>query len=629
MGRRSSLSNAPTLSRGSSVFYEGFQYFILQIIDLSHVLAEKEASGEIKKLRISELNFEPDSKKVKSPAIDAMPDKDWQIAQSRLEIIRPLVGKSDRTKADVERVAEKHGFHINTLYKWLRLYEADNLLTSLTPNRRSDRGSTKLTPEVEAIISSCIEDEYLTKQKKSVVIVYTEVERLCRNADLSAPHINTVRNRIDSISRKLRISRRFGAQKAHRELHMNEGEFPHADFPLSVVQIDHTPLDIIIVDDEYRLPLDRPWLTMAIDIYSRMVVGFYISFDAPSETSVGSCLAHAILTKDTWLAEHDIDAEWPCWGLPRTVHADNAKEFRGKMLQKACDLYNINLEWRPVARPHFGGHIERLLGTFAKKIHALPGTTFSNIQERGEYDSCKESIFTLKEFEHWFANQIQIYHHDFHSSIGRSPISKYEEGILGSKTTKGVGLPARVKDEHALRLNFLPYVERTIQSYGIQIDKINYYHDVLRVWINSTVDGKSKLKRTFIFRRDPRNISVVWFFDPQLETYFPIPYRNNSFPAVSLWEVRTAKKKLKDDGMKTINEDVIFESIEKMREIEKSAAKKTKKARKSHQRRKVHEQRAFIGQIKPNEMTLSTSDTGSDDEVILPFDDIDEVIGHE
>lgn len=631
-------STAITLSQGSNIFHEGMPYLILQVIDLSHVLSENALTGEIKKLRTSEIELEAPHIKVTGPVLDTIQDKAWDIAKQRLKIIRPLIGLRGRTADNVRKAATEHGYHINTLYKWIRDYESSEQITSLMPKTQNkNRGVLKLDPQLEAIIAATIEEEYLTKQRKSVPHVYSEIKRQCRNAGLTTPHINTIRNRIDQIDRKLKVIRRESPQKAHREFHVNAGAFPHADTPLSVIQIDHTPLDIIVVDEDYRLPLTKPWITLAIDVYSRMVAGFYISFDTPSAASVGSCLAHSILPKDTWLAEHDIDAEWPCWGLPRTVHADNAKEFRGKMITKACDLYGINMEWRPVARPHFGGHIERLLGTFAKKIHNLPGTTFSNTREREGYDSSKESVFTLKEFESWFANQVQAYHHDIHSEINCTPLSKYEEGIFGSKRHKGSGLPPRVKDEFTLRLNFLPYYERTVQSYGIELDKVFYFSDVIRVWVHTTVDNKSKQKRKFIIRRDPRDISAIWFFDPQLETYFEIPYRNNSFPAVSLWELRAADKHLKEQGMATINEDVIFSSIERMRSIEKDATEKTKKARRAQARRKDNVNKA-VKATKPIESDVPKAIHQKEpdvifeeieDDIILPFDEIDEVAGYE
>src|SRR4029434_1766900 len=120
-----------------------------------------------------------------------------------------------------------------------------------------------------------------------------------------------------------------------------------------------------------------------MDVYSRMVAGFYVSFDPPGAMAVGLCLAHTILPKETWLAKCDIATAWPVWGVMQVVHADNAKEFHGRMVQKACENYGIDLHWRPVAQPHYGGHIERLLGTLSRDIHALPGATIANRGERG------------------------------------------------------------------------------------------------------------------------------------------------------------------------------------------------------------------------------------------------------
>lgn len=616
-----------TIQQGCSAYHNGTHYIILQIINLDYVLAECFTTKKIEKLRISELSLSspsPDGQRLS--VIDAIEDADWNIAQQRLEIIQPLVHKHGRTVDDVKEVATEHGLHFNTVYKWLRLYEADPSVMILAPKSRSDSGSTKLSSEVEKIIDDCVENEYLNKQRKSVAAVHRLVQLECRKEGLKAPHVNTVRNRIKSLSDDLKIRKRFSKDQIHDALHMNQGVFPHADYPYAVIQIDHTPLDIIMVDDVYRLPLERPWITMAIDVYSRMVVGFYISFEKPSALSVGMCLANVILPKEKFLAEYDIDTSWPCWGIPRTVHADNAKEFRGNMLQKACQEYSFTIEWRPVSRPHFGGHIERLLGTFAKEIHTLPGTTFSNIQQRRGYDSDKQSALTLKEFERWLTVLItKSYHHKLHSGINTTPYQKFEEGILGTQNTKGVGMPRKVEDEETLKINLLPYVERTVQDYGIRIDDICYYSDVLRVWVNATVEGRSKLKKKFICRRDPRDISTVWFFDPQLKCYFPIPYRNTAHPPMTIWELRKVQKKLKDDGVMHVNEDSIFSALETMREIEQEAVIKTKKSRKAVQRRKHAEKNAVVSpepsEVIPNAQFVDEED----DDDIQPFDEMLEV----
>lgn len=633
------MGNLPTktitFDIGATVYSDGQPYIVLRLIDLEYLLAKNLNTEVVKKLLMAELSTVPPSLPIApSLPIEAFTDKEFEIASKRLEIIKPIIHKIGRTSEDVRQIAEKNNVHINTIYGWLRLYEAEGLLTSLAPKRRSDAGTHKLPLEIEAILTSCIETEYLTKQRKSVSAVFTEIKRQCRRAGLACPHSNTVRNRINQLSDEISLKRRASKNAVHNALHMNEGEFPHAEYPLAVIQVDHTPLDIILVDDHYRLPLQRSWLTLAIDVFSRLVVGFYVSFDAPSAVSVGTCLSNAILSKEKWLTEHDITTSWPCWGLPRTVHADNAKEFRGKMLQRACEQYGITLEWRPVARPHFGAHIERLLGTFAKKIHNLPGTTFSNTSQREGYDSEKESALTLKEFERWLAILIvEKYHNSFHTGINTTPIAKYEEGILGSDSQRGIGLPPRIRDEEALRLDFLPYYERTVQAYGVQIDKIYYYHDVLRVWINATESGRSKQKRKFIFRRDPRDISVIWFFDPQIKTYYPIPYRNLAFPAVTIWDVKAANSRLKEEGRSVVDEDVIFDAIEKMREIEVSAVETTKKARKTYQKRKTSQGKALSKGIlekvtstyntpEPDNTTTPPTIVEDEHELILPFDEI-------
>jgi hypothetical protein len=70
---------------------------------------------------------------------------------------------------------------------------------------------------------------------------------------------------------------------------------------------DPRPLDglveLVVVDELQRLPLGRPWLTLAIDVASRMVTGFYVSLDAPSTLSVPLALTQAVLPKDLWLCD--------------------------------------------------------------------------------------------------------------------------------------------------------------------------------------------------------------------------------------------------------------------------------------------------------------------------------------
>src|SRR5262249_38629892 len=158
------------------------------------------------------------------------------------------------------------------------------------------------------------------------------------------------------------------------------------------------------------------------DVYSRCVVGFHLSLEPPSATSVALCIAHAVLPKQAWLMERKIEQEWAMQGLMATLHLDNAKEFRSEALHRGCEQYGIAIDYRPVKTPHFGGHIERLIGTMMGKVHLLPGTTFSDTRVKGNLDPEKYACMTLDEVECWLTHQITgIYHCTPHASLGVPP----------------------------------------------------------------------------------------------------------------------------------------------------------------------------------------------------------------
>ncbi|TDF42519.1 transposase [Alteromonadaceae bacterium M269] len=611
------------ITQGAEVEFNRVKYRINKVINLTEVLLLDPESGELLTANVSDLKAS-DSRVNPSRDLVSVDQKLWQIAQERFSIIKPLLKMANRKRSDVESVAKEYQVGTNTIYRWIKAYEDSGLLTSLFPQSRSDRGGTKFTDEVETIVEEVVKAEYLSGQRKSQAKVCELVRKACKEANLTPPHNNTIRNRIKDLSGALVALKREGKKKYQNDFQPIKGAFPDANAPLMVVQIDHTKLDIILVDDIYRKPIGRPWITLAFDVFSRMVTGFYVSFDPPGALATGLCMAHSILSKDEWLVKHEVSGEWPVWGLPDKVHVDNAKEFRGYMLQKACDEYGIDLEWRPVARPHFGAHVERALGTFSKEIHTLPGTTFSNTQERGEYDSEKQAALSLSEFETWLANYVvDVYHQKKHSMIGMSPLEKYKQGILGTADFAGSGLKPKIEDEQKLRFDFMPFEIRSILDYGVQVDKVHYYHEVLRRWINAIDPEGGGKKRKFIFRRDPRDISVIYFFDPEVQEYYPIPYRDISHPPISIWELREINRRLSEEGYSKVDEQAIFDAYDRMKEIEEKAVIKSKAVRRAQQRKKDHRK------ASPNtsrEKTIEPIISNSEDEEldILPFDDLDD-----
>jgi putative transposase len=233
---------------------------------------------------------------------------------------------------------------------------------------------------------------------------------------------------------------------------------------------------------------------------------------------------------------------------------------------------------------------------------------------------------TLSEFEIWLTTYITgVYHQRLHSSLGVSPLKQYEKGIFGNDERPGTGLPSRIVDENRLRINFMPFVERTIQEYGVVINDVHYYSDVLRPFIHS-IDAKDpRRKRKFIFKQDPRDISVVYFYNPDLKEYSAIPYRNTSHPAISIWELKEITNRLREEGRREINEELIFESYERMREQEEKSVMLTKQSRLKQQKRILHRETGYSLTTNQSEIKVFNDEIEDDHIHITPFNEMEEL----
>lgn len=189
--------------------------------------------------------------------------------------------------------------------------------------------------------------------------------------------------------------------------------------PMAVWQIDHTEMDVLILSEIDGEVLGRPQLTLIIDVATRMVPGFQISWDPPCARSVAMALLNAVSPKDALLEEHGLSGRWPVFGLPDTLHSDNASEFaRSTAYRRGCENYSINVQSRSLGMKHHGGHIERLIGSMMGRAHFLPGTTFSNPVHKEGYDSRSKAKLSINELRTWFVEQVVDYHSSRHSSLG-------------------------------------------------------------------------------------------------------------------------------------------------------------------------------------------------------------------
>lgn len=610
------------ISRGAVVGAHGRVFRITNdALGFEEVQALDLTTGRRELLKLNDLQppAESASGEVDSASeVDGVPDlavideARFAEAAKRKRIIDAFLATPRRTRNDAKQCATELGISVPTLYRLIKAYESDDRTSSLAPIKRDGgRGKSRLKPELEDLVAIAIKQHHNTPRKRRVSATFRFLKQLCRREKIKPPHANTLRARIKSLDQEAYLRERGDSKRARERFTPHPGHYDEATKPLDIVQIDHTQLDIMLVDEETRLPLKCPWITVVFDVFSRMVLGFYITFDHPGAYGTGLALYRAIVKKDAWLARLGVENEWPCWGYPVKLHVDNAREFRGDVLKRACEQYGMSIAYRALKKPEYGGHIERWLGTFNEEIHELPGKRLKP-HRIGDHDLKADAAYTLPELEYHVAMYITgVYNETFHTGINCAPIKRWKDAISGDGKKPGMGLPKLPLNEQRLRLDLMPFEERTIQNYGVQIAEVRYYDDVLRRYV-----GRKPAFETIV-RYDPRDMRTVYVWDPELNKYFEVGYGNIARPLISLWEVRAVRKHLRDNGREHVNEEIIFRTYEKLRQHQESAEKKTKIARANIERRRALK-REPKPQLTAAKQLLSRAETSEEKEHSRP-----------
>lgn len=522
--------------------------------------------------------------------VENVPVEKWNEAKKKHKAIEKLIPLSRIPQTKWDEAAKEHGVSKKALRNWLDLWRANPKLSSLFRSPRKDMGSARLHPFVEKKLA-----EYLEILRKNADMQVSDIvenldhdikaeRKRTKNKRIVMPADSTIYQRWNSFSEIDKAQGRVGTKKAYQRHGLHRGTLLDVDHPLACIQVDHLELPVMVVDEKYRVSIGRGWITVLIDIWSRMIYGYYITLEAPSNLSLGLAVVHGILPKTETLNRLPFKTTWPICGFPWQVHADNAGEFHGNMLELAANEYDFEIVFRKVKEPQYGGYIESYLGTLSNSLRHLPGSTREGKDALDGTDPSESAVMTLAELDEYILCLITKYHHDSHSGLnGMTPVAKFLEGMRGTDTHYPVGDLTMPDDPVKLMLDFIPADERVINPQGVQIDYIHYMDDVLQRWVNARDPVDIKNARQFIFRIDPRDITRIFFWDPDDKRYYIIPTRNVTRPAMSSWEYKAVRQLLKEKGIETVNEDIIFDAMEERRRIVAKATTMTKTAAKARE----------------------------------------------
>lgn len=488
-------------------------------------------------------------------------EREVQIAR----ILRPL-GTAPLAREQAERAAQLLAVHPSTVYRLRRRYLQDPVASSLVPRPSGRRDAPRrLSQPIEAVLIDVVE-RWLPRQRElahPVLDAHNEIRDRCRRAGLEAPSRNTVARRMDS-HRRAQLVR----QAAEPGSAIAPGSFGAA-WPLEIVQIDHTQADVLIVDQTSREVIGRPWLSVAIDLASRSIPAFFIGMERPSAGTVALLMSRVIQPKNQWLEHVGVAVDWPMAGIPQTLHMDNAAEFHSRALRLGCAQYGIELQYRPVARPNYGGHIERMNRTLMQRLKGVPGATGNTTKDRKARKPERFACLTLTELERWMALEVgQRYHHSEHRGLqGATPFAAWTT-LCAKRPPRQ--LPPGPEEAWRLLINFMPLANRSIQADGLTIFYIRYWHPVFVVW--------REQRRRVRVRYHPEDLSRI-FVTADGRNYVEARYADLRQPSISLWEQRAAVRAMKAHNVPQVSEALIFQAIGLQRRVIERARRDTRRVR--------------------------------------------------
>jgi putative transposase len=561
--------SAQRFKPGQTFVWQGVLYEVRQLLADGHVNMIALDTGAtqtvaavqlVQAILTDELHFTnltaPEPPPVQSGAAELADYSPQQraVAEYRLSIIQPLLAlppqeRGQAIEARVQKLNKKRqpddrnlltAISVSSVYRWIKIFkQSKGDLRSLMPNTPGRGGGkkTRLAADVEAIITATIDDHYFVRERRNLNYIHREVavrleeenQRRRSEDQLSLPSPATIGRRLQALSPQTKLEAKQGRRTARHQLTQYQStDYP--TIPLERVEIDHTRTDLVVIDEHDYLPLGRLTLTHSLDTATRYPLGYYLGFEPPSYLAVMSCLYHTICPKQNIQSQYGTQHPWLAYGIPYTLVVDNGKEFIGRDLEDACYSLGITLQQTPVKTPYFKAAVERMFGTInTGLLHTLPGTTFSNPRQRGDYESLKQACITMGDLEqllHLFL--LDIYAEDFHRGLQDIPARRWE------KLTDSGFFPRVPTSATQLRILLGRVTYRTIQHYGIDLHTLRYNSPnlaPLRQRMKKRNDKQVKVKY------DPTDLSRIYVFDPDEQRYLEVPALAEAYTqGLSLWK---------------------------------------------------------------------------------------------
>lgn len=469
----------------------------------------------------------------------------------------------------------------------------NKLMTICHPNNPElilDTLILRLPDNQICILKEAIEKNYLTKLRLSKAEIHRIIEQKCRLHEIPEIPYITVAGIIGRIDEKALVLMRNYKKAKQIYDDVARGYADREAFGrLDIIQIDHTQIDIPVIDDVTGMIIERPWFTLGICVHSRSPWCMELSHEGPSTNIVRKAILHGVLVKNT-VRDYGTETEWAAFGIPNLIYVDNGMDFKSNDIKRLVnETLQSEIRHRPVKLPHYGAVIERLFGTINRElIHNIMGTTKSNIFERGELDPENEAFLTLSQLRKILILYLtDIYPFKPHRGLGnnQTPRLKYNESL------QEMGYPHTIFEDE---------VERYKIDFLIT-DKKPYTRDGVR-WENriyksgKCVDIIGTRKKKYTVKYNYDDISMIYLLHPHTKEFVELhcetpPYEMVS--GVNRFTYQKMEEMLRNDG------EIKSKELMGKNQIEKAWKKIREEISKGYMNKKsIRQMVAKMGEVK-------------------------------
>jgi putative transposase len=322
-----------------------------------------------------------------------------------------------------------------------------------------------------------IEGLALQPPPRSIAAIHRQVCPIAKAQGWNVPSYDSVYRIIKKLDPALLTLAHQGAAAYSEEydlLYLREATHANAMW-----QADHTPLDVWLLDEAGKPA--KPNLTAIEDDYSRMIVGYRLSFQPATALTTALTLRQAIWRKE--------DPRWSACGIPSVFYTDHGSDFTSKHMEQVAADIGMELVFSEKGKPRGRGKVER----FFRSVDQLFLQDVPGYAPKGYTEA--EATLTLPAFEQRFRTWLlEEYHHRVHSETKCQPKERWEKGGFVPR------MPASLEQLDLLLLTVAK--TRRVQQDGIHFQSHRYMDITLAAFVKEEV----------LIRYDPADMGEIYVF---------------------------------------------------------------------------------------------------------------------